>query len=208
MVAEDRDPKLKGYKAFRFGHDGLKRLDDAQALLGRFLADMFRRFEVSPQRLGVGDRASATDKTRAPPVAARDLGNRPAAPRAYTHGGHGCFLPGGTPGTGQDLSATGALGVTGPETRQQPPRFGRSRPTAACATVDLDSSPQLTATDAALVVQGKTPRFLRGNAGARPAQRSLTRPFPTTGKGPRHIPRVPWRTSARLSPTNNPQQRP
>jgi very-short-patch-repair endonuclease len=47
MVAEDRDLKLTGYEVFRFGHDELKRLDDAQALLQQFLPDMLRRFRVS-----------------------------------------------------------------------------------------------------------------------------------------------------------------
>nr|WTB28264.1 hypothetical protein OG781_00590 [Streptomyces sp. NBC_00830]WTB35817.1 hypothetical protein OG781_45990 [Streptomyces sp. NBC_00830] len=47
MVAADRDLKLRGYEVFRFGHDELKLLDDAQALLGQFLPDLFRRFRVS-----------------------------------------------------------------------------------------------------------------------------------------------------------------
>ncbi|MFJ3249141.1 hypothetical protein [Streptomyces sp. NPDC086782] len=47
MVAADRDLKLRGYEVFRFGHDELKLLDDAQALLRHFLPDMFRRFRVS-----------------------------------------------------------------------------------------------------------------------------------------------------------------
>jgi hypothetical protein len=47
MVAADRDLKLRGYEVFRFGHDELKHLDAAQALLGQFLPDMFRRFQVS-----------------------------------------------------------------------------------------------------------------------------------------------------------------
>ncbi|MEV6653934.1 hypothetical protein [Streptomyces sp. NPDC051219] len=47
MVAADRDLKLRGYEVFRFGHDELKRLDDAQALLLQFLPDMFRHFRVS-----------------------------------------------------------------------------------------------------------------------------------------------------------------
>jgi very-short-patch-repair endonuclease len=47
MVAADRDLKLRGYEVFRFGHDELKRLDDAQALLRQFLPDLFRRFRVS-----------------------------------------------------------------------------------------------------------------------------------------------------------------
>lgn len=57
----------------------------------------------------------------------------------------------------------------------------------ACVIVDLGSSPESPVTDGALVVQGKTPRFPRGNAGARPAQRSLTKPFPPTGEGLRHV---------------------
>ncbi|MEV8211567.1 hypothetical protein AB0P40_42210, partial [Streptomyces sp. NPDC079189] len=36
MVAADRDLKLRGYEVFRFGHDELKRPDDAQALLRQF----------------------------------------------------------------------------------------------------------------------------------------------------------------------------
>ncbi|WP_330317945.1 hypothetical protein [Streptomyces platensis] len=47
MVAADRDLKLRGYEVFRFGHDELKRPDDAQALLRQFLPDMFRHFRVS-----------------------------------------------------------------------------------------------------------------------------------------------------------------
>jgi very-short-patch-repair endonuclease len=47
MVAADRDLKLRGYEVFRFGHDELKHLDAAQALLRQFLPDMFRRFKVS-----------------------------------------------------------------------------------------------------------------------------------------------------------------
>lgn len=47
MVAADRDLKLRGYEVFRFGHDELRPLDAAQALLRQFLPDMFRRFRVS-----------------------------------------------------------------------------------------------------------------------------------------------------------------
>ncbi|MER7662650.1 hypothetical protein [Streptomyces sp. NPDC096193] len=46
MVAADRDLKLREYEVFRFGHDELKSFADAQALLGQFLPDMFRRFRV------------------------------------------------------------------------------------------------------------------------------------------------------------------
>ncbi|MFD3442527.1 hypothetical protein ACFWU3_34105 [Streptomyces sp. NPDC058685] len=46
MVAADRDLKLREYEVFRFGHDELKSLAHAQALLGQFLPDMFRRFRV------------------------------------------------------------------------------------------------------------------------------------------------------------------
>ncbi len=41
-----------------------------------------------------------------------------------------------------------------------------------CATIDLEQAAELPAVGLALVVQGKTPRFLRGDAGARPARRS------------------------------------
>ncbi|MEU9168610.1 hypothetical protein AB0D34_12570 [Streptomyces sp. NPDC048420] len=47
MVAADRDLKLRGYEVFRFGHDELRQLDSARALLREFLPDMFRRFKVS-----------------------------------------------------------------------------------------------------------------------------------------------------------------
>ncbi|MFE9125059.1 hypothetical protein ACFYOF_06485 [Streptomyces sp. NPDC007148] len=47
MVAADRDLKLRGYEVFRFGHDELKDIDAARALLRQFLPDMFRRFRVS-----------------------------------------------------------------------------------------------------------------------------------------------------------------
>lgn len=50
MVAADRDLKLRGYEVFRFGHDELKRPNDAQALLRQFLPDMFRHFRVSSWR--------------------------------------------------------------------------------------------------------------------------------------------------------------
>ncbi|MFE0378270.1 hypothetical protein ACFW1M_22390 [Streptomyces inhibens] len=46
-VAADRDLKLRGYEVFRFGHDELKRFDDAQALMWLFLPNMFRHFRVS-----------------------------------------------------------------------------------------------------------------------------------------------------------------
>lgn len=67
----------------------------------------------------------------------------------------------------------------------------------ACVIVDLESSPQLAVTDTALVVQGKTPRFPWGNAGARPAQRSFTKPFPPPGKG---FVMFPWYNFQRASP--------
>ncbi|MFE2541004.1 AbiJ-related protein [Actinacidiphila glaucinigra] len=47
MVAADRDLKLRGYEVFRFGHDELKSLDTATALLRQFLPDLFRRFGVN-----------------------------------------------------------------------------------------------------------------------------------------------------------------
>jgi len=40
MAAADRELKLRGYEGFRFGHDELKRLDAAQALLREFFPDM------------------------------------------------------------------------------------------------------------------------------------------------------------------------
>ncbi|WP_086739485.1 DUF559 domain-containing protein [Streptomyces glaucescens] len=46
MVAADRDLKLRGYEVFRFGHDELKRPEDAKKLLLQFIPDMFRRFRV------------------------------------------------------------------------------------------------------------------------------------------------------------------
>ncbi|MFD9400266.1 hypothetical protein ACFWA4_15820 [Streptomyces sp. NPDC060011] len=46
MVAADRDLKLRDYEVFRFGHDELEHLDDAKALLGQFLPDMFQRYKV------------------------------------------------------------------------------------------------------------------------------------------------------------------
>src|SRR5919205_2045201 len=50
----------------------------------------------------------------------------------------------------------------------------------------------------ALVVQGKTPRFLRGNAGARPARRSCGPRSGNAGAGPFPCPRHPViRTPAR-----------
>ena len=47
MVAADRELKLRGYEVFHFGHEELRRLDAAQALLRQFLPAMFRRFRVS-----------------------------------------------------------------------------------------------------------------------------------------------------------------
>ncbi|MFJ1597245.1 hypothetical protein [Streptomyces sp. NPDC088261] len=47
MVAADRNLKLREYEVFRFGHDELKLLDDAGALLQQFLPHLFRRFRVS-----------------------------------------------------------------------------------------------------------------------------------------------------------------
>ncbi|MYV40867.1 hypothetical protein GT030_18840 [Streptomyces sp. SID1328] len=46
MVAADRDLKLRGYEVFRFGHDELKRPEDAKKLLLQFIPDMFSRFKV------------------------------------------------------------------------------------------------------------------------------------------------------------------
>ncbi|WP_369354557.1 hypothetical protein [Streptomyces sp. cg2] len=46
MVAADRELKLRGYEVFRFGHDELKRSEDAEKLLLQFLPDMFSRFKV------------------------------------------------------------------------------------------------------------------------------------------------------------------
>ncbi|MFJ3439360.1 hypothetical protein ACIPMU_38300 [Streptomyces cyaneofuscatus] len=46
MVAADRDLKLRGYEVFRFGHDELKRPEDAKKLLLQFIPDMFSRFRV------------------------------------------------------------------------------------------------------------------------------------------------------------------
>ncbi|MGW1327958.1 hypothetical protein ACWD64_36165 [Streptomyces antibioticus] len=46
MVAADRDLKLRGYEVCRFGHDELKRPEDAKKLLLQFIPDMFSRFRV------------------------------------------------------------------------------------------------------------------------------------------------------------------
>lgn len=47
----------------------------------------------------------------------------------------------------------------------------------------LSWSPELPVSDCALVVQGKTSRFLRGDAGARPARRSVLRISPSNTRG-------------------------
>ncbi|MER6052656.1 DUF559 domain-containing protein [Streptomyces sp. NPDC001793] len=46
MVAADRELKLRGYEVFRFGHDELKRPEDAEKLLLQFLPGMFSRCKV------------------------------------------------------------------------------------------------------------------------------------------------------------------
>lgn len=48
MVAADRDLKLRGYEVFRFGHDELKRPEDAKKLLLQFIPNMFSRFKAGP----------------------------------------------------------------------------------------------------------------------------------------------------------------
>ncbi|MFJ8158756.1 hypothetical protein [Streptomyces sp. NPDC094468] len=48
MVAADRDLKLRGYEVFRFGHDELKRPEDAKKLLLQFIPDLFSRFKAGP----------------------------------------------------------------------------------------------------------------------------------------------------------------
>jgi len=43
----DRDLKLSGYEVFRFGATELQDRERAHALLQRFFADLFRRFQVT-----------------------------------------------------------------------------------------------------------------------------------------------------------------
>ncbi|WP_406359339.1 hypothetical protein OID55_41425 [Streptomyces sp. NBC_00715] len=46
LVAADRDLKLRGYEVFRFANDELKRPEDAEKLLLRFIPDMFSRLSA------------------------------------------------------------------------------------------------------------------------------------------------------------------